>query len=188
MKALYYLSPNLVTTKQVSDDLHEVGVSDWFLHVISKDEAGLRKERIHSSNYLETLDLIRDGLIGANVGFIIGALVALGFMLFEPFGPDTPAIVYFAIVFVCTMFGAWEGGLIGIASENKKLRRFHDEIEAGKYVVLIYAVKEQEELVREMMRDKHPESRLVAVDRKFMNPFAGVQRRRRRRKATAENA
>jgi hypothetical protein len=185
MKCLYYLAPNLDSTHKISDDLHEVGVLDWFLHVIARDEAGLKREHIHSSNYLETTDLIRDGLIGANLGFI-GAVIAAGLvMLFEPFGPETPKVIYFFVIVVFTLFGAWVGGLTGIDNENKKLKRFHDDIEAGKYLILIYVRKEQEELVRSMMRENHAEARLGAVDSHFLNPFKRVDRRRRRQRATA---
>jgi len=183
MKCLYYLAPNLDSTHRISDDLHEVGVLDWFLHVIARDEAGLKREHLHSSNYLETTDIIRDGLIGANLGFI-GAVIASGLvMLFEPFGPSTPKVVYFFVIVVFTLFGAWVGGLTGIDNENRKLRRFHEDIEAGKYLVLIYARKEQEDVIREMMRGRHPEARLAAVDRHFLNPFSRVSRRRRQRAA-----
>ncbi len=179
MKCFYYLAPSLDSTHQISDDLHEVGVMDWFLHVIAKDEAGLKREHLHSSNYLETTDIIRDGLIGANLGFIAAVIAAGLVMLLEPFGPDTPKVIYFFVIVVFTLFGAWVGGLTGIDNENKKLRRFHDDIEAGKYLILIYAGKEQQDRVREMMRSRHPEARLAAVDRHFLNPFKRVKRRRR---------
>ena len=183
MKCFYYLAPDLDSTHRISDDLHEVGILDWFLHVISKDEAGLKREQLHSSNYLETTDIIRDGLIGANLGFI-GAAIAAGLvMLFEPFGDQVPKVTYFFIFVVFTLFGAWVGGLTGIDNENKKLRRFHDDIEAGKYLILIYARKEQEDTIRSMMKEKHPEARLAAIDRNFLNPFKRVRRRRRRQRA-----
>ncbi len=181
MKCFYYLAPSLTSTQKISDDLHNVGVLDWFLHVIAKDEAGLKREHLHSSNYLETTDIIRDGLIGANLGFIIAVIAAGLVMMLEPFGPETPKMVYFAVVVVFTMFGAWVGGLTGIDKENKKLKRFHDDIEAGKYLILIYAGKEKEDVIREMMREEHEEARLVAIDRHILNPFRGLRRRRRRR-------
>ncbi len=175
MKCLYYLAPTLDSTQQVSDDLHAAGVNDFFLHVIAKDESGLTQQHIHSSNYLETLDIVRHGFIGAGVGFV-GGLVGAGLlMIFEPFGPNVPPLVYIAVVVVATMFGAWEGGLTGIGTENRKLRRFHGDIEAGKYLILIYARKEQEDAVRAMMRARHPEAELVAVDRHFINPFSSVE-------------
>lgn len=171
MKCFYYLSPTLVSTHQISDDLHDTGVNDWFLHVVSKDESGLNKEHLHSSNYLETLDVIREGLIGAAFGFLAGIVAAGMIKVFEPFGPETPLIAYFIILFVFTCFGAWVGGLDGIAHENKKLLRFHDDIEAGKYLILIYANKNLEVEVQSMMAKQHPEAQLVGFDSKFYNPF-----------------
>ena len=178
MKCLYYLAPTLVSAHHISDDLHDAGIDDWFFHILCKDEAGLKKEKLHSSNYLETLDLIRDGVIGANIGFIIGVLVAAAFMYFELFGPDRPMFIYFIIAAFVTLFGAWAGGLTGIDRENSKLRRFHDDIEAGKYLILIYARKMHEGAVRAMMGKKHTEAELVGVDRHFINPFSRVRRRR----------
>jgi hypothetical protein len=72
MRCLYYLAPTLESTHQITDDLHEAGVKDFFLHVIAKDESALEAEHIHSSNYLETLDILRDGFIGAAIGCLFG--------------------------------------------------------------------------------------------------------------------
>ena len=155
--------------------MHATGVNDWFLHIVSKDEGGLARSRLHSSNYLETLDVIRDGLIGAGCGLSAGLLVAALSMLAEPFGPDVPLYAYVAIVFVLGCFGAWVGGLVGIASENKKLAAFHDDIEAGKYLILIYARKEQEYRIKEMMAARHSEAQLSAVDSRFLNPFSALK-------------
>ena len=178
MKCMYYLAPSLVSTHQISDDLKEVGIADWNVHVISKDPAGLKKERLHSANWLETHDLLRDGFIGANLGFIFGVLAAGAMMLFEPFGPEVPGIAFIFLIGVLTLFGAWVGGLTGMDSENQKIRRFHDEIEAGANLILIYAPKGQGELVKEMMNKKHPESRHAATDRQFINPFSRVRRKK----------
>ena len=179
MKCLYYLAPTLDETHRISDDLHDAGVNDWFMHVVSKDEAGLRREKLHSSNYLETLDLIRDGFIGANFGFIAGVIGTGLLMYFQPFGPGVPNFVYLVLILVATLFGAWEGGLFGVDTENQKLKRFSDEIAAGHYLILIYARKGQGELVKEMMAKKHPQARHAATDRHFVNPFAVVRRKRR---------
>jgi hypothetical protein len=178
MKCLYFLAPTLASTHDVSDDLHEVGVEDFYLHVISRDESGLKKQHIHSSNYLETLDVVRDGFIGAALGFAAGMVGIALLMYFEPFGPDVqvPVWVYAVLVGVATLFGAWEGGLAGIAAENKKLAKFHDDIEAGKYLILVYVRKLQEDTVMKMMKERHPEAQLVGVDSHFINPFSKVSR------------
>lgn len=174
MKCLYYLSSTLACTQDVSEDLHRAGVSDFYLHVISRDESGLKKQQIHSSNYLETLDVVRDGFIGAGLGLIVG-MIGIGLLTyFRPFGPDVevPTFVYALLVGAATLFGAWEGGLTGIASENKKLNRFHDAIASGKYLILVYVRRHQEDLVRKMMAERHPDAELVACDTHFINPFS----------------
>ncbi|MAM70000.1 MAG: hypothetical protein CMP91_02480 [Gammaproteobacteria bacterium] len=172
MKCYYYLSPNLVETEHVSDDLHNSGVDDWFIHIISKNEAGLSRKHLHSSNYLETMDLIREGLIGAGCGFLVGLVLAGLTNIFQPFGPGVPLIAYACIVFFATCFGAWQGGLVGISNENKKLEHFHDDIQAGKYLILVYAHKNEEEKVKQMMAKRHPDTELVGCDSQFFNPFS----------------
>ena len=77
-----------------------------------------------------------------------------------------------------TLFGAWEGGLIGVEKENKKLARFHDDIEAGRFLILIYARRDQESVVRHMMSRRHPEAEFAGIDSHFVNPFTTVRRRR----------
>jgi len=180
---MYYIAPSLNSTNQISKDLHEVGIDDWNVHVIAKNEAGLKNEEISSSNWLETTDLLRDGFIGANLGFIVGVLVAGGLLMFASFGSDIPSVAYFFMVVITTGFGAWVGGLSGIASENQKLRRFRNAIDAGQYLILIYARKGQGEQIKQMMLKRHSESRHVATDRHFINPFSRIERRRRMRQA-----
>jgi hypothetical protein len=172
MKCYYYLSPNLASTEHIAEDLHQSGVSDWFMHIISRDEAGLDRRQLHSSNYLETLDVIRDGLIGALSGFITGVGVAALLTVINPFGIELSLLAYASVIFLLTCFGAWQGGLIGISMENKKLRQFHDDIESGKYLILVYAHKSKETGVMRMMTNLHPEARLVGVDSRFYNPFS----------------
>jgi hypothetical protein len=175
MKCIYYVAPTLPSVQRISDDLHEAGVNDFYLHVVTRDERGLSQEHIHSANYLETLDLIRDGLIGAAIGFLMG-MAGIGFLqYFDPFGPGVPTYVYVVLVGAATLFGAWVGGLTGVDSENKKLRAFHAEIDAGKYLLLIYARRNQETAVRALMRENHPEAVLAGIDSHYINPFTSVK-------------
>lgn len=177
MKCLYYVAPELDSTSRVAEDLHDVEIDEFFVHVIAKDETGLKQRHIHTGNYLETLDFIREGFLGAAIGAFAGVV---GCVLLDNFGPfgNIPWWVFVALVGLATLFGAWEGGLIGVEKENKKLERFHDDIEAGKYLILIYARRDQEAAVRHMMSRRHPEAEFAGVDSHFVNPFTTVRRRR----------
>jgi hypothetical protein len=176
MKCIYFLAPTLASTESVSRDLHAVGVKDFYLHVVSRDEFGLKQHHIHSSNYFETLDVVRDGVIGAALGFLAGMIGTALLLYFKPFGPNVPTLVYVALVGAATLFGAWEGGLMGVDSENKKLARFHDDLMAGKYLILVYVRRHLEQAVLDMMRAQHPDAQVVAIDQHFINPFSSVAR------------
>ena len=68
--------------------------------------------------------------------------------------------------------------MIGVEKENKKLERFHEDIEAGRFLILIYARRDQESVVRHLMTRRHPEAEFAGLDSHFVNPFTTVRRRR----------
>ncbi|GGX58460.1 hypothetical protein [Saccharospirillum salsuginis] len=176
MKCIYYLSPTLKESAQIADDLHAVGISDWYLHIVSKDESGLRQQHLQTANYIETLDLYHSSVLGGLIGFCGGIVLMMIFSATGVFSENVPWWVYVLFVGVITLFGIWEGGLWGVDTENKKLEPFHDEIQAGKYLILIYTKKEQEQAVRKVMADRHPDADMVAVDTHFVSPFSRLKR------------
>jgi Na+/proline symporter len=119
---------------------------------------------------------MRDGIIGAVIGFIVGLIVIAVISYNDYFPPEVPDISYFFIVVLLTMFCSWEGGLAGSANENKKLSEFHDDLEAGKYLILVYVRANQEEAIIRMMETKHPDIHLEGSDSSFFNPLSRVQR------------
>jgi len=176
MKCIYFVTSTLESSSNISDDLHDAGIADWFIHFLNKDDSGIKRRKLHSSNYLEQLDLLRYGLLGAILGFVTGLVLALTVAQVKPFGYEVSTFVFYAIVVVATLFGMWEGGLIGVASENKKLSVFHDDLEAGKYLIMIYVRAAMEDKVKSMMAARHPEAQLAAMDSLFYNPFAALKR------------
>ena len=171
MRRLYYLTGDLDSTEQISVDLHATGISDWNFHVWSKDEAGLYRRHIHSANFIQKLDVVRFAERGALVGFVC-ALIVTGYVVAtDPFGPDVGGLVYVAIFGFVTLFGAWVGGLTGLARENQKLAAYHEQIEAGKYLILIDVRRSEEERVRGLMAANHPEATYLRTGSTLVNPF-----------------
>lgn len=176
MKCIYYLAPTLSSAQRVARDLCSAGVDEYCVHIVTEDERGLSTRRLHSANYLETLDLIRDGYIGASIGLLAG-WAGVGLLhYFAPFGPNVPNMVYLELMAAAMLFGAWEGGLYGIASENTKLRTFRAQIESGQLLILIYVRRQQQVTVDSIIRQAHPEVVLAGIDAHFINPFCAVKR------------
>lgn len=177
MKCLYYLAPTLVSARDIARDLDAVGVQDWLIHVIARDDRNLRRESLHGGNYLETTDVLRNGLIGAGLGLSAAVFAVFAVYALRPLG-QTPSLGFLGLIGLSILvISAGVGALSGLDRENRKIRRFHQEIEAGQYLVLIYAAAEQDPLVRDVMARAHPESVLAAVDHQFFNPFGRIHRR-----------
>ena len=175
MKAIYYLANSLGSTQSIADELNKAGVNDWFIHIISNDESSISQSRLHSSNYLETLDLVRDGFIGAALGLVIGIAASSLLAYIQPLGIEVPNIILYLVVGLITLFGLWEGGLAGIASKNRKLAEFDEDLSSGKYLILIYTTRKNEARIQYIMDHKFPGVRLAAKDSHFLNPFSKLK-------------
>jgi len=171
MKRMYYLTDTIDSTEQIARDLHDAGISDWNFHVLSKDEAGLHKRHIHAANYIQKLDIVRNLERGALVGLLCGLVGMFYLNSAQPFGPNPSAMAYFTVLLTLTLFGAWTGGMAGLGVENQKIARYHDALEAGKYLLLIDVKAEEEGRVRALMGRKHPEAQFQRTGSTFINPF-----------------
>lgn len=169
MKRLYYLTQNIDSADSISSDLHTRGVNDWRFHIISKNESGLYNHHLHSANVFYRTDIIRYGERGAIIGSSIGLLIGL-WLYFNGYANLAAAM---ALVVGFAFFGAWAGGLGGISQENYKLRRFHDDISRGLYLIMVDVRAKDVGTIRFVMAEHHPEAVLQALDNStFNNPFA----------------
>mgnify|MGYP000150334515 CR=1 FL=1 len=168
MKRLYYLSPSIESVEEVSNDLHEKGVTDWNLRIISKDESGLYSHRLHSASLIQRTDVVRYVERGLIAGGVLGLLFTMPLAYIESFTFNT----WLAISFFCVIFGSWAGFIGGISQENYKTSRFHDHIAAGQYLIMVDVDQQHEELIRCVMELRHPEAIAQGKSSVFTNPFA----------------
>ena len=169
MKRFYYLTSDIESVEKISQDLHEQGISDWNFHVLSKDEAGLYRRHINSATPWQELDIVHSALRGTLIGAGLSLIAGLAVMAFTSFG------VYsvFLLVVVGALFGTWAGGFVGISHENYKIARFHDDIEAGKYLVMVDVHPDEQHRVQEIMSKSHPEAEASGEDTTIINPIEG---------------
>lgn len=172
MKRLYYLTRSLDSVTRISEDLHQKGITDWHLHVLSRNEAGLYHRQVHSTNLFQQNDIIHSGEQGALIGGVLGILVVLLIEWWMPFGTPLPLAVLILISGVFTLFGAWSGGLAGITRENYKTERFNNELEQGKHLIMVDVSKQQEKEVRYQLSRYHPEACLAGEDSTLIQPFS----------------
>ncbi|EON93724.1 hypothetical protein MARLIPOL_02335 [Marinobacter lipolyticus SM19] len=172
MKRLFYLVDSIDSVQNISDDLHQRGVTDWRFHIVSKDEAGLYTHRLHSASVLDKTDLPRF----VERGMLIGALFALFFVVPLALwgGLEWPMAAYVAMGAFAIIAGGWLGGFGGISTENYRIRKFHGDIEAGRYLVMVDVPKKHVSQMEELMALNHPEAELQGEGSSFNNPLAGA--------------
>ncbi len=169
MKRLFYLVDELDSLEEISEDLHEHGVSDWRFHVLSKNEAGLYTRHVHSASILDRTDLARFTERGA----IAGALFAGAFIITNLFVGvlQLPTAAWVALFLFATGMGAFLAGFGGITAENYRIRKFHDAVEKGRHLVMVDVYREDEETMKRLMAENHPEAELQGEDSSYNNPF-----------------
>lgn len=171
MRRLFYVADDLETTRAVSDAVHEEGIRDHDFHVVSRDEAGLFRHRIHSAMTYHQLDVIHTGERWALAGVGVGLAAVLLLKLATPWDFSPDAIASAALVAFGGLFGAWQGGMVGLTRENYKLAPYHHELEAGRHVIMIDVPREREHDVRDLLRVRFPQVQAAGADTTLINPF-----------------
>ncbi len=171
MKRLYYLTKNINVAERISDRLHEEGITDWNFHVLSKDKANIVRHHLHSATPLQELDIIRSGERGVLAGFLVGVVATCIIALYTSVGEYMGLWAQAATVILFSFFGAWLGGLVGVSTENYKIRRFHDDIESGALLLMIDVNRDQRRAVIDVL-DEFDQVVEAGEDTTFINPFA----------------
>lgn len=154
MKRLYYLTNDITVAEEVSTLLHANGVSDWDFHVLSKDEAGIKKHHLHSATPIHELDILRSGERGLIYGAILAVIMVFLVGQFTPWFEMFGLLGVFGIGLITIAFSTWLGGFVGMQTENYKIRRFHDAIESGSYLLMVDVSKQQKDDIESLLADK----------------------------------
>ena len=169
MKRLYFITDSLDSAEAISEDVHAMGVSNWNFHVMSRDEAGLYKRHIHSSNIYHDNNVLRQAERGGLFGALTGALMVIITNFTTPF--DMNLMSTLGMIFFFMFAGSWFGGFIGVHQENYKISRFHEALDVGKYLVMIDVKAANMRLIEEMMVEKHSEAKHGGVGTTLVLPF-----------------
>jgi len=171
MKRLYYLTDSIDAAERLSDGLHQEGITDWNFHVLGKDKANIVRHHLHGTSPIHELDIVRSGERGILIGFTVGILLTCYVALFTSFGANLNWIGQVGGVLLFACFGAWLGGMVGVSNENYKIRRFHNDIEAGSYLLLVDVSRDQKRQVEDMVAN-FSSIREAGEDTTIIHPFA----------------
>lgn len=170
LKRLYFVADTIEATRAAAEALRDAGIDDRFFRVVARDEAGLRLHGVPGAPLHEHLDVVHTAQRRA-VFFAAGGLAAgLGMMVVQPF-PWPTELWHVGLLTVLTgCFGAWQGGMLGLSRENYRLEPVHEDITAGRYVLLVDVVGGREPRVAQTV-DAVPGVELRGDGTPFTNPL-----------------
>jgi hypothetical protein len=133
MRRIYFLVPDITTTKKIVNELLLARIEERHIHVIAKH--GVQLEDLPEANLLQKSDFIpavEQGLaLGGTTGLLAG-LVAIAF----PASTVVAGGVLLATTLAGAGVGAWVSGMVGMSGDNRRIKEFEGAIEAGELLVL----------------------------------------------------
>jgi hypothetical protein len=136
MKRHYFISDDLDDLAEIERGLDAAGITPPQVHVLSNDDAGLTLKQLHQVEAVLRKDVVHGTERGAVVGIASAAAILLLFWisgLADSYTWVPPIFLAIVVLGFCT----WEGGLIGIQEPNVNFRRFQEELQAGKHILLV---------------------------------------------------
>ncbi len=134
MKRIYFLVPDITTTKKIVDELLLARIEEKNIHVIAK--RGTPLADLPEANLLQKSDFIPAVEQGLALGGSVGMLAGLVAVVLPPASTVIAGGVLLASTLSGAGVGAWLGGMVGMNVGNRQTKEFEDAVEAGELLVL----------------------------------------------------
>ena len=162
MRRIYFLVPDIATTKRIVDELLLARIEERHIHVIAK--RGTPLEDLPEANLLQKSDFIpavEHGLaLGGSTGILAG-LVAIAL-------PATAPVIAGGVLLATTLagagVGAWAGGMVGMSVGNTRIKQFEDAIEAGELLVLADVPKDRVDEIEARVKQHLPQAQIEGTE------------------------
>ncbi len=162
VRRIYFLVPDVTTTKRIVDELLLARIEERHIHVIAK--SGTPMEDLPEANLLQKSDFIpaveRGLALGGTTGILAG-LVAVTL-------PATAPMLAGGILLMATLsgagIGAWAGGMVGVSVGNTRIKQFEKAIEAGQLLLLADVPKSRVDEIEERVKQHLPEVEIEGTE------------------------
>ncbi|SDX01442.1 DUF1269 domain-containing protein [Nitrosomonas communis] len=134
MRRIYFLVPDIDSTKRVVNELLLARIEERHIHVIAK--SGTPLEDLPEANLLQKSDFVPAVQQGLALGGTTGLLAGLVAVALPPASTVIAGGILLGTTVVSAGIGAWLSGMIGVNVGNRRIKEFEDAIEAGHFLVL----------------------------------------------------
>lgn len=161
MRRLYFLAPDLDSTRRIVDELLLNHVQEDRIHILARD--GTELEDLPEAGIRERTDLIPSLERGATIGGATGALAGLVAVAIPGLGILGGGAVL-ALAAAGTGVGAWSASMQGVSTPNTQLKRFEERIANGEILMMIDVAKSRVDEIENIVRKHHPEAEVAGTE------------------------
>jgi hypothetical protein len=161
-RRLYFLLPDVKTTKQVFRELLLARIEERHVHVLARD--GTLLGDLPEATLLQKSDAIHGIELGLIIGGATGMVAGTLAVLFPPSGLIMGLGVILATGILGAIMGVWVSGMIAVDVPNTKLRAFMGAVEKGKVLMIVDIPKDQVAEVSRWVKQHHPEADMRGLE------------------------
>jgi hypothetical protein len=161
MRRIYFLAPNIDTTKKIVDDLLLARVEERHIHVLAK--RGTPLEDLPEASFLQKTDFLPSLEQGVALGGATGLLAGLVAVALP-----TGLVLGGGAIFAITLAGAGVGGLmssmVGSSIGSRRIEQFQEAMEKGEFLVMVDVPRQRVADMEAIIKKHHPEVECEGTD------------------------
>jgi len=155
-RRLYFLLPDLLSTRRLVGDLLLARIESSHIHVLGSGNADLGD--LPQANLLQKTDLIPAAQRGLLLGGALGVVAGVLLLAYPPAGVELELGFVLIATVVSAVLGAWFASLAGAALPNSRLARFREHIAEGQLLLMIDVSVGRALGLAEWVPREHPEA------------------------------
>lgn len=160
MRRLYFLLPDLDTTKKIVDELLLARIEDRHIHIVAKE--GTPMEELPERSFQSDVGpAIEQGLA---LGGATGVLAGLVAITFPPAGMVLGGGAVLALTIMGAGMGAFYSAMLGLDREDRRIQKFDDAIAQGEFLMLVDVPKKRVHEIEALIKSHHPDADIEGVE------------------------
>lgn len=161
-RRLYFLLPDIETTRQVVDKLLLARIPEHDMYVVAHEAE--HTQDLPEAGVAQTSDLAGSAERGAAAGGVTGVLAGLTAMVFPPAGIAIGGGIVAATGLAGAGFGAWMSSMIGIRHNNARIQDYEQAIADGQVLMMVDVARDRVDEIEHTIKDNHPKAEIAGTD------------------------
>jgi hypothetical protein len=155
-RRLYFLLPDVDSARRMLDEMLLARIEVGHIHVLGK--RGELPPDLPEANFMQKTDFVHGAQLGFGIGGLAGIAIGLLVVAFTAEGASLRPVTVLIAALLGAMFGAWTSSMAASSVPNSRLKRFHDDIERGKVLMMVDVPMSRVQEISDLVARRHSEA------------------------------